>query len=66
MAPSATHTSGSDERSDKYVISWDRVHSQPDHIKVICVGAGPGGLYLAYRLQRTLVTESFDLTIYEK
>jgi hypothetical protein len=70
MASNATNgdANGShvQESPQRYVISWDRVHSQPDEIKVICVGAGAGGLYLAYRMQKTLTTSSFDLTIYEK
>lgn len=52
--------------SSDYTVAWDRVHSQPDKLKVICVGAGASGLYLAYRMKKTLTTGSWDLTLYEK
>ena len=52
--------------SSEYVISWDRVHSQPDHLRVICVGAGASGLYLAYRMKKTMTTGTWDLICYEK
>ncbi|PSN60387.1 cyclohexanone monooxygenase [Corynespora cassiicola Philippines] len=42
----------------------DQYHSKPSHVKVICAGAGMTGLYLAYRMQKTM--KNYSLTIYEK
>lgn len=42
----------------------DEVHSTPDHIKIIHVGAGASGLLAAYKCQRQL--KNFELILYEK
>lgn len=47
----------------EYVVS-DRIHSDPDPIRVVCVGAGAGGLYLAYRMKLTMT--NYELVCYEK
>lgn len=50
-------------KSDPYVVS-DRVHSDPDPIRVICVGAGASGLCLAYKMK--LHMSNYELVCYEK
>ncbi|RVX71029.1 hypothetical protein B0A52_03394 [Exophiala mesophila] len=42
----------------------DQVHSKPDHIKIIHVGAGASGLLMAYKARKML--KNFDLILYEK
>ena len=49
-----------------YTVEWDKVHSQPHKLRVICVGAGASGLYLAYRMKQSMTTGSWDLQIYDK
>lgn len=51
------------EKGQKYEVP-DRLHSQPQKIKVICVGAGASGLCLAYKAQRELT--NYELICYEK
>lgn len=34
------------------------------HLRVVCIGAGPSGIYLAYKLKTCLV--DFTLDVYEK
>lgn len=48
---------------DPYVIN-DRLHSDPDPIRVICVGAGASGLCLAYKMK--LHMTNYELVCYEK
>lgn len=52
-----------DKTSGDYVVS-DRFHSEPDPIRVVCVGAGAGGLCLAYKMK--LHMTNYDLVCYEK
>jgi cation diffusion facilitator CzcD-associated flavoprotein CzcO len=40
-------------------------HSQPSHLRVICVGAGAAGLCVAYKLKHMKFT-NYDLVCYEK
>lgn len=42
----------------------DQVHSKPDHIKIIHVGAGASGLLMAYKAKKML--KDFELILYEK
>jgi hypothetical protein len=42
----------------------DQVHSQPDHVKIIHVGAGASGLLTAYKARNIL--RNFELILYEK
>ena len=49
--------------SNGYVLS-QRVHSDPDPIRVICVGAGASGLCLAYKMK--LLMSHYELVCYEK
>lgn len=48
---------------DDYVIN-DKVHSDPDFIRAICVGAGASGLCLAYKMK--LRMSNYELVCYEK
>jgi cation diffusion facilitator CzcD-associated flavoprotein CzcO len=41
-------------------------HSKPSKLRVACVGAGASGLCLAYKMERMLSPETWDLTLYEK
>jgi hypothetical protein len=52
-----------DKSSAGYVVS-DRIHSDPDPIRVVCVGAGAGGLCLAYKMK--LHMTNYELVCYEK
>ncbi|OAP62021.1 hypothetical protein AYL99_04224 [Fonsecaea erecta] len=42
----------------------DEVHSKPDHIKIIHVGAGASGLLMAYKARKML--HNYELILYEK
>lgn len=42
----------------------DQPNGRRSKIKVICIGAGATGLYLAYKMERRM--KDFDLTVYEK
>lgn len=42
----------------------DQIHSTPEHVKMIHVGAGAAGLLLAYKARKLL--ENFELICYEK
>jgi hypothetical protein len=44
----------------------DQYHSQPRKVKIACSGAGASGLCLAFKIQRMLAPDTYDLTIYEK
>lgn len=39
-------------------------HSKPNHLRVICVGAGAAGLLVAYKMKKTF--KNYDLVCYEK
>lgn len=39
-------------------------HSKPNHLRVICVGAGAAGLLVAYKMKREFT--NYDLVCYEK
>ncbi|ROT36335.1 FAD/NAD(P)-binding domain-containing protein [Sodiomyces alkalinus F11] len=41
-------------------------HSKPTKLRVACIGAGATGLCLAYKMERQLVPESWELTLFEK
>ena len=41
-------------------------HSKPTKLRVGCVGAGASGLCLAYKMERQLVKDSWELTLFEK
>ena len=43
----------------------EQYHSQPSHLRVICVGAGAAGLCLAYKMKHMKFT-NYDLVCYEK
>lgn len=42
----------------------DQPHSQRCKWRIICVGAGASGLYLAYRLEQRM--KDYELVVYEK
>lgn len=42
----------------------DPIYTPKRVLKVICAGAGPSGIFLAYKIQRHF--DAFDLTLYEK
>lgn len=42
----------------------ERWHSQPHHLRILCVGAGAAGLMVAYKFQRSC--KNFDLVLYDK
>jgi NADPH-dependent 2,4-dienoyl-CoA reductase/sulfur reductase-like enzyme len=52
------------ERHDQYRII-EQYHSQPNHQKIICVGAGAAGLLLAYKMQK-MKARDYELVVYEK
>ncbi|TVY25630.1 putative sterigmatocystin biosynthesis monooxygenase [Lachnellula hyalina] len=41
-------------------------HSQKTKLRVACIGAGPSGLCLAYKMERQMQPGTWELTIYEK
>ncbi|KAI1625804.1 hypothetical protein EDD37DRAFT_588822 [Exophiala viscosa] len=41
-------------------------HSKPRKLRVACVGAGASGLCLAYKMERMLEPNSWELTLFEK
>lgn len=43
----------------------ERWHSQPSHLRVICVGAGAAGLCVAYKMKHMRFT-NYELICYEK
>lgn len=50
--------------ADSHYVIPNRGHSDPDNIRVICVGAGFSGVCLAYKLQQTVT--NYELVCYEK
>ncbi|KAM5342812.1 hypothetical protein ACJ41O_013778 [Fusarium nematophilum] len=44
----------------------NQYHSKPTKIRVACIGAGASGLCLAYKMNKMLEKDSFDLTLFEK
>ena len=44
----------------------DPYPSQPDKLRVACVGAGASGLCLAYKMEKMMVPGSWELTLFEK
>jgi hypothetical protein len=42
----------------------DQIHSKPDPIRIIHVGAGASGLLMAYKAQKTL--QNYELVCYDK
>lgn len=41
-------------------------HSKPTKLRVACIGAGATGLCLAYKMEKDLVPDSWELTLFEK
>jgi hypothetical protein len=41
-------------------------HSKPTKLRVACIGAGASGLCLAYKMEKMMVTDSWELTLFEK
>lgn len=41
-------------------------HSKPRKLRVACVGAGASGLCLAYKMEKMMVSGSWELTLFEK
>jgi hypothetical protein len=41
-------------------------HSKPTKLRVACIGAGASGLCRAYKMQKMMVPESWELTLFEK
>lgn len=44
----------------------NQYHSKPRKVRIACVGAGASGLCLAYKLERMLEPNSWELTLFEK
>jgi cation diffusion facilitator CzcD-associated flavoprotein CzcO len=44
----------------------NQYHSKPRKLRVACVGAGASGLCLAYKMEKMMVPESWELTLFEK
>ncbi|KEF56736.1 uncharacterized protein A1O9_06926 [Exophiala aquamarina CBS 119918] len=44
----------------------DQYHSKPCKIRVACIGAGATGLCTAYKMERMLEKNSWELTLFEK
>ncbi|KAF7554982.1 hypothetical protein G7Z17_g2508 [Cylindrodendrum hubeiense] len=64
MPSSTKHTASTNGHASKYEIE-DLYHSEiKKPMKMICVGSGMSGMYLAFRILKRM--QSFDLTIYEK
>lgn len=68
MAPSAVEpvqngTSKYTTNGQDYQVP-DRPHSDPDKIRVICIGAGFSGLCLAYKMKQSM--SNYELICYEK
>jgi len=60
-----TMLNGQHQSSVGYQI-LDQYHSQPRKVKIACSGAGASGLCLAFKIQRMLAPDTYDLAIYEK
>ncbi|CRK49023.1 hypothetical protein BN1723_008343 [Verticillium longisporum] len=41
-------------------------HSKPTKLRVACIGAGASGLCLAYKMEKQMVPDSWELTLFEK
>ncbi|KAJ2895272.1 hypothetical protein MKZ38_006737 [Zalerion maritima] len=41
-------------------------HSKPSKMRVACIGAGASGICLAYKMEKMLVPDSWELTLFEK
>ena len=41
-------------------------HSKPRKLRVACVGAGASGLCLAYKMEKMLISGSWELTLFDK
>lgn len=64
MPSSTTYTTPTNGHSSTYEIE-DLYHSEiKKPMKVICVGSGMSGMYLAFRILKRM--QSFALAIYEK
>lgn len=57
-----THTADQGLDSSYHILpQW---HSKPNHLRVICVGAGAAGLLVAYKMKKNFT--NYDLVCYEK
>lgn len=75
MAPSAripngvenggAHLSHFDYPPSPYQV-LDQYHSKPSKTRVACIGAGATGLCCAYKMERMLEENSWELTLFEK
>lgn len=75
MAPALKTTNGTDHGGKRlgtfdYPPSpyrvLDQYHSKPSKIRVACAGAGATGLCCAYKMERMLEANSWELTLFEK
>jgi hypothetical protein len=56
------HTADQGLNSSYHILpQW---HSKPNHLRVICVGAGAAGLLVAYRMKKNFT--KYELVCYEK
>jgi hypothetical protein len=44
----------------------DQYHSKPTKLRVACIGAGASGLCLAYKMNKMMIPDSWELTLFEK
>jgi hypothetical protein len=44
----------------------NQYHSKPTKLRVACVGAGASGLCLAYKMEKILEADSWELTLFDK
>jgi cation diffusion facilitator CzcD-associated flavoprotein CzcO len=61
--PSSTNGNATNGAAKPYQI-LEQTHSARSKWKIICVGAGASGLYLAYSCEKRM--KDYELTIYEK
>jgi hypothetical protein len=56
------HTDSEGQESPYHILpQW---HSKPNHLRVICVGAGAAGLLVAYKMKKNFT--NYELVCYEK
>ena len=44
----------------------NQYHSKPTKLRVASIGAGAAGICLAYKMERQMVPDSWELTLFEK
>ena len=59
-----SYTEANGINGHSYTVS-EQYHSQPSHLRVICVGAGAAGLCVAYKMRHMKFT-NYELLCYEK